>query len=278
MAQFLARRWRQQPQGLLKVDWSRPTSEKLSLAFDSANRIELVNNIAYTTVVGSKAIHSSALNGMRGAGFGATFGSATSDRITIQNVIQKDGPRTQAFWFYAISTGGGALARLFTKPTASDAAGGSEGVTLFSSTSFRVWRNSTAGTKLYERIVTVPAALNLFGCLFITHDGIDSVGGFYFNGQSVSSSSSTGIGAYAPEVNQPIYIGNRPDLSRNWDGWIGPIFQWDRVLSQAEILGITENPWQIFAPQKSLMVFLPVTFSYSRPIADVSNTGWVRVP
>jgi hypothetical protein len=51
-----------------------------------------------------------------------------------------------------------------------------------------------------------------------------------------------------------------------------------RELSVVELLALQENPWQILEQQPSMKVRLPTSFSYSRPIADLSNSGWVMVP
>jgi len=48
----------------------------------------------------------------------------------------------------------------------------------------------------------------------------------------------------------------------------------NRVLSAAEVAAISSNPWQIFKGRRN---FLPAiaTVQVARPVADLSNTGWV---
>jgi hypothetical protein len=266
-----------QPQGAFDIDWSSPLSSGLQLFFDATNRRDLVSG-GFGTVTGSKVVGSFGWNGVRASGFGATSGASTDDRITLSSYTQKDGPRTQAVWFYARTTGGGGSGRLFTKPTTVDQAGGSEGVAIGSvANSLRVWRYDSAGVKLFEQLVIVPTMTNLFGCFFVTHDGSAGSGfTFYFNGRSVGSSAATAIVAGAPD-SEPLYIGNRPDLTRCWDGWIGPVMQWGRVLSAAEVYQITQNPWQILQPQRR-QLFAVVSDVIVRPSSDVTTTGWTAYP
>jgi hypothetical protein len=55
---------------------------------------------------------------------------------------------------------------------------------------------------------------------------------------------------------------------------------WKRLRSDAERREWHNNPWQILMPQRRVLYSLPnlATYLYSRPTADVSNTGWVRYP
>ncbi|MDQ5880011.1 MAG: hypothetical protein QG638_2748 [Pseudomonadota bacterium] len=51
---------------------------------------------------------------------------------------------------------------------------------------------------------------------------------------------------------------------------------WPRRLTFGEIMALSANPWQIFAPE-SIPFFTPgmVAVQYARPNADISNTGWL---
>jgi hypothetical protein len=44
-------------------------------------------------------------------------------------------------------------------------------------------------------------------------------------------------------------VGNRPDNTRSWNGYLGNLFIWDRVLSDNDVATISANPWQIFRPR-----------------------------
>jgi len=244
-----------QPGQVAEIDWANPINRGLSFAFDTVNRRDIVKG-NFGSITGSKIVSTARFGGMRASGFGSTDGTGTTDKITFSASAynQKDGPRTQAVWFYARTDGGGGFGRLITKPTVADQAGGSDGIAAGGTTSFRVWRYDSANTKLFEELVDVPTLSDLFGCLVVTHNGATGSGfNFYFNGQPTTSTAATAIIAGAAD-GEPLYIGNRPDLTRCWDGWIGPIMQWDRVLSAAEVSQITNNPWQILKTVKNIYI------------------------
>ena len=64
--------------------------------------------------------------------------------------------------------------------------------------------------------------------------------------------------------------------ARNFDGMIGPLLIFDRVLTQAEVKSLSDNPWQVFAPlERHLPISFPVVAAqFARPTADSSTGTW----
>jgi hypothetical protein len=93
-----------------------------------------------------------------------------------------------------------------------------------------------------------------------------------FNNTQLSLSNSTTF-----DGNSTTFGGNYLNSSGVYVGFA--TFFWTRKLSASETASFTENPWQLFAPAKSIVYALPssVTYSYSRPSADVS-LQWNREP
>ena len=55
---------------------------------------------------------------------------------------------------------------------------------------------------------------------------------------------------------------------------------WDRILTDAEIKSLSDNPWQIFAPiEQPIFVGTTTTVvSITRPNSDISTAGWTGTP
>lgn len=56
---------------------------------------------------------------------------------------------------------------------------------------------------------------------------------------------------------------------------LGLFGAWNRALSAAEIVSISANPWQIFAPiQRTIFIGSATLVSITRPSSDITVTGW----
>lgn len=59
------------------------------------------------------------------------------------------------------------------------------------------------------------------------------------------------------------------------DGELYLLAVWNRLLPDAVVRSLMRNPWQIFAPQRRLIIALPtVTAQYARPTSDASAGTW----
>ncbi len=104
-----------------------------------------------------------------------------------------------------------------------------------------------------------------------------AVGGRYYafiDGAKDSKSDSVVSSAFTLDrvgVGALSFAGGTFDF---YNGATSLVLVYDRVLSDREIAFLSRNPWQIFAP-RHLTLGAVATVQTARPIADLSNTGWV---
>lgn len=86
-------------------------------------------------------------------------------------------------------------------------------------------------------------------CVAITYDDTTTTPKFYLNGEEVSVNVDLApVGSAISDVGNPLIIGNRSDTARAFDGQIGPLFMFDRVLSAMELQQVTGA----FAPRDGI--------------------------
>lgn len=216
-------------------------------------------------------------------GFGPTYGTGTTDRL--------DGgilPRPVTGWrsivshYYANSTGGGALGRIFQDVSGGGLAagealwsGGGIAYGLFGSTTYGSWFGGSMATGRWQSGG-------------VTHDQrtVNVVPIMYLDGASVSVTTSLGAsGAYQTTPCNMVW-GNRPiDSLRNWDGLIGPTLIFDGQLTDADHASLDRDPLQVFTPDE-ISIWTPfdvgggsVALSGSAAAqASASGTLSVQVP
>jgi len=266
MAQFLSRRWRRQPQGVVLVDWSNPLARGL-------DHVILINNAGAQNPAKPRfrPVQSSTFTlGGGSEGFGAAC-NGTAGGISLVNT----GGAGYAHFSFA-AAGFNHVGTAFTYPA---------GTIVFACGSHRVYKpdynnwnvlSYTATSSNFEYPGDSRPAVDISGLLQkrITMGvtfGPTGNNKFYVNG-SLKDSDPRAVTAGLRNLGFHLSINSRTGLT------LPLAAAWARPLSDSEFLAFHENPWQLFAPQKSMTVFLSNTFSYSRPIADLSNSGWVRVP
>lgn len=80
----------------------------------------------------------------------------------------------------------------------------------------------------------------------VMNTGIGTQPNFYLNGTNDGTvRSATGSGTLAVD-DANLYIGNRADSTRNFDGKIAYSRIWNRLLTHTEIRSLYTNPWQIY--------------------------------
>lgn len=100
-----------------------------------------------------------------------------------------------------------------------------------------------------------------------TYDGAELIG--YLDGKVFNSDSSMSGALDNPSSN--VHIGDRPDGGYPWDGQIGPVFFFNRVLSQSEIRELMLN---YHIPSKSgLVLWLPLGTGFGATAHDESGEG-----
>lgn len=249
---ILPSRFNQQPQQAPQLDAGNQLTQGLILAvLTGQSRAYDIVTRRLPVVVGTKPQPDS---GGLAAGFGATLGAGTTDKVT---TALAGALTTRSYFFRAKrnGAGGGNFGRLLDKTN------GASGQILY-------WYNSgtalaysvhTAGT---ERITSIPgtgttAAVGKWFDVLVTHryDGTDNIVEAYVNGLAVLAPTAVAAGTFNDAAATVVTIGNRADNIRNWDGLIECAYVWDRALSRVEAAALSQNRYQVFkAPARRLWV------------------------
>ncbi len=95
--------------------------------------------------------------------------------------------------------------------------------------------------------VAVPST-NVWHTLIITYDSgsVSNVPIIYLDGIPQTVTTGTTPVGTANSVSGTMYIGNVVGLNRCFNGYIGSLFRWKRLLNTSEIKQLSANPWQIY--------------------------------
>ncbi len=258
---------------ILAIDWGNPLTQGLDLAIDSAAGRDLITGL-FLTAAGTKLVPAgSAL--LRGFG---TRGGSSSD-IQTSSYTTNSTARSYVFTYLATSFGGGTFGRIWQKSAGSIGSDSCYATSAAGNYLQFVRQNTTANITYGIGVLGVPH-VGVF-----THDGINNAGAnFWLDGvQQVNTGTGASSANSAPDAGV-YYIGNRSDLTRNWDGLIGVILAFNRVLSPAEALSLSNNPWQLFkAPRSDWIPVLPTaglagrTATSAITLADVTGVAADKV-
>jgi hypothetical protein len=267
MAQFLSRRWRQQPQYPARINESSTFAYEMVQAGTPLHRGQNASQRYPVQFLNSDTLPIASLRGARawrtvryfewlairhpwdGLQSGVTFPQ------TLMSVMSAEYDSFTGSAFYRGPSWGGGNGDSLVVNTSGQLSYVANYVPLL-----------TASTPIERRKINV---------LMIT--SAPGIGTRLFINGILATSDATYRAAYAGTYARPSRIGFTQDAGTYlWFTYLSA--SWKRALLDGEVAELSANPWQLFAPQKSMTVFLPVSFSYSRPIADLSNSGWVRVP
>ena len=110
--------------------------------------------------------------------------------------------------------------------------------------------------------------------VLITNRESQSTERLYVDGGLVAS--IIGLSGYGSTSNPLCFLGTESngEIFTSADGLFFLGVPFNRALTVAEIRSLSANPWQIFKGRRN---FLPAiaTVQVARPVADLSNTGWV---
>jgi hypothetical protein len=271
MAQFLSRRWRQQPTYRAVIDRSNSLTRNILHAGTPHHEVvDAVGSLYW----GAQA------RPPRGTGRGGLFWAiGPYSQYSIASPVNTEGVHQTVLWVlsceYNSYTGSFA-------PVKGPCGGDNSGAGIGINTNGNIVYWSTARTIGLDTGVQIP--LRRTSNIVLTSNASST--NIFLNGNKIFSSATSNLfyDGYYNSFNRLGYhdaYGNYISVQgrQAYPFFTYGVAQWARVaLTDSEAASLSENPWQIFAPQKSMTVFLSNTFSYSRPIADLSNSGWVRVP
>lgn len=186
-------------------------------------------------------------------GFGATFGTATTDKLL--TTLTQD-PTQLSFFIRTIfnGAGGGSLGRLF------DAGGLILSYFQFSGGQNRfVFERAFSTTKGFWQVPgpTVTGGQSSWGGSY-DKSLTTNVPALYFNGTLRSAAfSQTPVGT-ATANSSPFYVGNRADGTRNWDGVHSEFAVWSTLLTAAEFAALDKGVSPLLIRPTSLIEYIPM--------------------
>lgn len=255
---FINSKYSRQPPSS-RIDWSSPISKGLLLAVDSGT---FRNN----TNTGTKILSST--NGLV-RGFGPTDGISSSDVLSTGVTDSVPKQHSMLAVFSQNSSGGSTVGRLLHN----DNGCGLVAYQAADVTFLSPWSSGAVVWKLFT-----PTAGVLY-TIVLSYNPVDAGGTPPFaavDGVIVTPTLTQASGG-AQLANQGTWwIGNRntttPD--RHWDGKIGLVARWNRALSNAEVVNLSKNPWQLFKRQTP--IFTP-TGDSGVLIPDITDVSAIDI-
>ena len=248
-----------QPQTPIAINWNNPITSKLIFAspggrYASVWPLRLMTrngvrtNVAVTGVVN---------------GFGTTVGTSVSDAL-YTGVLPTGNDRTYFIRFNMVSGNANLVQRLLDIDAENLYINGSQLVFIqrFSTTDGQ-WRGPDP---------SISASLWYTTAFTYNSSNIANNGQFYLNGRAIATTRTAAPAGTALAATGEYIIGNRVDLLRNWGGYIGEVFIWNRILTEPEIFSIHNNSWQIFQPRASNFNFTKVT--YPDPVPTLESPAF----
>lgn len=254
MSAFLARRWRQQPQGLLTVDRGHTLSTGLCAAWHPAARQYIGPGVATFPPDGTYAYQTD-----QSGGFGVKFNGAANSRIALpagSAGFTTDYSGTRLVLFRANAT---------TLGLVSGTVAGTIGMRLNGAVS-QISLVSASNTVVGIGNVPVSTGPTIALC---TANSASTETRLHINGQLTFS----GAAGYTAS-NAGIWIGAITNHNSSSNFFLA--LSWDRALSLSEAAAIQENPWQIFLPQKSVAYSLPGTLFSALDETTSDQSDYIR--
>jgi len=254
MGVILARRWVRQPWSLSAIDRGNRVTAKLVTAYNVATGQD---HVATWPVEGQEGAFARRAPSRRGLGL---FSASGEDGIRILQTTLGD---TYSLMVVLDPVGA---------PASVNAVASTENG---SYSNLQVDSDGSVSSNAYDdtftlRTVTSGAGALVAGSLnvFIATKSAAGPLDFYVNGALIGSTASyTGYNLEGSYVTCTGSDSLRPMMLCNWA----------RKINAAEVLSLSRNPWQVFAPERIFVKSSAVapTYSYARPSLDgVGNSGW----
>ncbi len=172
--------------------------------------------------------------------YGNALNFTSSAFVRVSNTaLNNQVPFSYCAWIYPRSQGGSKDGRILHKGTATTRKQLQTDSSVVNSLALYVDRASGAA-----QAISTANALTLNQWQFVCGTYSETDGPrLYRNGAELTYSARTiGSGATVSDSGDSLYIGNRGDVARGWDGLIDEVRVYNRVLSSAEILTLMTTP------------------------------------
>jgi hypothetical protein len=262
----MSRQRTRQPQWAAKIDRSNPVTKGLWAAVDLSSRIprEVVRNKLFT-VTGTPTL----VIGKEGVAINATASADVFSLTGITNPI----PATSAVSVLTVCEAGAVNAIRKRQVRLASSSSGTIFSIDYSDGTFSdiLVGTQKAGGSFNSRHGTTTYALGPH-----VYAGIQPAGAglplSYIDNVAQSGNSLAVSGDLANAIDQIFLANNSSGFPLNGKLYFTAV--WARELTVAEIASLSANPWQIFRGRRNPL-FPVATVQIARPIADLSNTGWV---
>jgi hypothetical protein len=233
---------RYQPQG--RQILAQGNNPRLAVLPGVNRGLDAVTQRHPTTIVGTKVV---SVGGGVAAGFGATFGAGTTDRMTTP--LTGAFPATGRSYFFRArrnGAGGSSLGRLFDKTSG----GSGQMMYWYGSQARLVYSLYMGGAERVTNIdgTNVTAAAGEWFDVLVTHLQVGSTATLnaWVNGTQVMVDTVL-TGTFNDAAATAMSIGNRADGVRGWDGVIECAYVWDRILTGADAVALSANRYSLYA-------------------------------
>lgn len=185
-------------------------------------------------------------------GFGATYGTGTTDRIDAPKIALASGFRSVVSFSYANTTGGGGFGRIM-QPLGTTGAGANDEAFYINGATSKFQYNRLDESFLGTYTIAGAAVTGAWKCYGVTQDqrtfGIAPA--LYEDGLAASVTTiNTAASTLSTAKYTPTFGNRSTDSLRNWDGFLGPQAIFDHPssgLTAAEHKALFENVWQVLA-------------------------------
>lgn len=221
-----------------------------------ASLTDVVNSTRQPTIVGTK-VASRQLGLMRG--YGATDGVGSTDKLTAETISANS--TGVSVLFIATQNSAVSTTRLYSLNDShvfTQAA--TQNLTFALSGGAPFWTTPALTTRPTVNVITYAGGT---ADPLMWRDGVS---------QTVTHNVGTRSGTIAAATSA-LQIGNRTAGDRVYDGSIGLLVWFNRILSDAEARSLSINPWQLFAPKTRKIFAVPLGVGGASPVA-VQKVPW----
>lgn len=269
---ILPRRFTQQPQGPVEVDWSNPLTDGLIVAFSAGSGFR---NIAASTEL--VKVGTPNLSAVTQEGVAANFALASNDGLSV-GTSGIYNPSEQTIFVIANPTSFGTSQGMMLFSRDSNTLGRSFTLDIYNFSSFgaRYYVNGGGTLNTNElRENVAPTEKRYAVCA--TQIGSNAV--LYLDGKSVASSSEFQAIASSTgdtQIGRRTYVGYTQSLN----GTMPFAAMWKRALSPKEVAAVNNNPWQLFRAKHRVLYFTTAggasaSISITTDESTVSSSAYV---